>query len=186
MEKIERLKEIEGILYLASELKIMELAKFYNVGFEEAKGYLEELSKEKEDNGVNVKIKGEYAYLETNPQYGERIHNFFNQESKPKKLSRAAMETLSIIAYKQPITKGQIEEIRGVSVERVVHNLEEKNLVEVCGKLESIGRANQYGTTKNFLNYLNITKLEDLPEYENIKMQNLKGDEEKNGKDEVK
>lgn len=68
------------------------------------------------------------------PSVERIINDFFQQESKPKKLSGAALETLSIIAYRQPITKGEIEAIRGVSVDRIIQNLEEKKFVRVCGK----------------------------------------------------
>jgi len=162
-------REIEAMLYLASELEVKELAKFYNINMEKMIGHLNELKEEKKDSGVNLKMEKGMVYFETNPKYGEMVHKFYNQESKPKKLSRAAMETLSIIAYKQPITKSHIESIRGVSVERVVHNLEEKGLVYSSGKLETIGRPNLYSTTNNFLNYLNIDNLELLPNYTEIR-----------------
>jgi segregation and condensation protein B len=161
-------KEIEAMIYLASELEIKEVAKFYNITQERLLDYLYELAEEKKDSGLNLKIEKDIIYFETNPKHGEVVHNFFNQESKPKKLSRAAMETLSIIAYKQPVTKSLIESIRGVSVERVVHNLEEKGLIYPSGKLDSIGRPNLYSTTDNVLNYLNISNLEELPNYEEI------------------
>lgn len=162
-------KEIEAMLYLASELEIKELAKFYNINMEKMVECLDELGEEKKDSGINLKIEKGMVYFETNPKYGEAVHNFFNQESKPKKLSRAAMETLSIIAYKQPVTKSHIESIRGVSVERVIHNLEEKGLVYSSGKLETIGRPNLYSTTDNFLNYLDIDDLTMLPNYTEIR-----------------
>ncbi|MEI6857916.1 SMC-Scp complex subunit ScpB [Psychrilyobacter sp.] len=162
-------KEIEAMLYLASELEVKELAKFYSINVEKMIEYLERLEEKKKNCGINLKIEKGMVYFETNPKYGEAVHNFFNQESKPKKLSRAAMETLSIIAYKQPVTKNHIESIRGVSVERVIHNLEEKDLVYSSGKLETIGRPNLYSTTDNFLNYLNIDDLTKLPNYTEIR-----------------
>ena len=91
------IKEIEAMLYLASELEIKELAKFYNINMEKMMENLGELEEKKEKSGINLKIEKGMVYFETNPKYGEAVHNFFNQESKPKKLSRAAMETLSII-----------------------------------------------------------------------------------------
>ena len=166
-------KEIEAMLYLASELEIKELAKFYKLNIEKMIEYLNDLGIEKKSCGINLKIEKGMVYFETNPKYGEAVYNFFNQESKPKKLSRAAMETLSIIAYKQPVTKSHVESIRGVSVERVIHNLEEKGLIYPCGKLETIGRPNLYSTTDNFLNYLNIEELEELPNYKEISGTNL-------------
>ncbi|MGB6129986.1 MAG: SMC-Scp complex subunit ScpB [Psychrilyobacter sp.] len=162
-------KEIEAMLYLASELEIKELAKFYNIKMEKMVECLDKLEREKKVSGINLKMEKGMVYFETNPKYGERVHNFFNQESKPKKLSRAAMETLSIIAYKQPVTKSHIESIRGVSVERVIYNLEEKGLVYPSGRLETIGRPNLYSTTDNFLNYLDIESLIMLPNYAEIR-----------------
>ncbi len=164
-------KEIEAMLYLASELEIKELAKFYNLNMEKMVECLDKLREEKKDSGINLKIEKGMVYFETNPKYGEVVHNFFNQESKPKKLSRAAMETLSIIAYKQQVTQSNLESLRGVSVERVIHNLEEKGLVYSSGKLETIGRPNLYSTTDNFLNYLNIDSLTMLPNYMEIRQE---------------
>ncbi len=169
MNKENIVKEIEAMLFLASELEIKELAKFYNINIETLMGCLNHLREEKKNCGTNLKIEKETIHFETNPKYGEVVHNFFNQESKPKKLSRAAMETLSIIAYKQPVTKSHIESIRGVSVEKIIHNLEEKGLVYSSGKLETIGRPNLYSTTNNFLNYLNIEDLTKLPNYTEIR-----------------
>jgi len=169
MNKENIIKEIEAILYLASELEIKELAKFYNIDIENIMEYLKELREEKKNCGINLKIEKGMIHFETNPKYGEIVYNFFNQESKPKKLSRAAMETLSIIAYKQPVTKGHIESIRGVSVEKLIHNLEEKGLIYSSGKLETIGRPNLYSTTDNFLNYLNLEDLTKLPNYTEIR-----------------
>lgn len=169
MNKENIVKEIEAMLYLASELEIKELAKFYNVSLGNLMEYLNELQEEKKNCGINLKIEKEMLHFETNPKYGEAVHSFFNQESKPKKLSRAAIETLSIIAYKQPVTKSHIESIRGVSVEKLIHNLEEKGLVYSSGKLETIGRPNLYSTTNNFLNYLNIEDLTKLPNYTEIR-----------------
>ena len=100
---------------------------------------------------------------------GEIINDFFQQESKPKKLSGAALETLSIIAYRQPITKGEIEAIRGVSVDRIIQNLEEKKFVRVCGKKEAVGRPNLYEVTDKFLSYIGIRSIEELPNYFEVK-----------------
>ena len=85
---------------------------------------------------------------------------------KMKKLTKSAMETLAIIAYKGPITKGEIESIRGVGVEKTMANLLEKNLVFVSGKRKSIGTPNLYQVTEDFYSYLNVTGKGDLPGYE--------------------
>ncbi len=168
--------EIEAIIYLSSEVGIKDIAKFYSVKMEKVTAILQDLKKEKKESGLNLKIEKDIVYFETNPKYGGTIHNFFNRESQPKKLSRAAMETLSIIAYKQPVTKSHIEQIRGVSAEGVVHNLEEKGLIYVSGKQDGVGRPNLYSTTDNFLNYFDIESLEELPNYAGIREKNIESD----------
>jgi segregation and condensation protein B len=87
---------------------------------------------------------------------------------KEKRLSQAALETLAIIAYRQPVTKGEIDVIRGVKSERVVEGLMKKGLVEEAGRSDAIGRPLLYATTKNFLRYFDLESLRDLPEIEDI------------------
>jgi segregation and condensation protein B len=79
-------------------------------------------------------------------------------------LSQAALETLSIIAYKQPITRVEIEEIRGVKSDRALHTLGGKDLIEETGRAEAVGRPILYGTTKQFLDYFGLSSLRELPE----------------------
>jgi segregation and condensation protein B len=83
---------------------------------------------------------------------------------KPPKYSRAVMETLAIIAYRQPVTRGEIEEIRGVTVSsNVVKQLEDRGWIEVVGHKETVGRPGLYATTRQFLNDLSLTTLQELP-----------------------
>lgn len=169
-------KNMEAIIFLAGDgIKIKELAKYFSISFLETLSILKEIKEEKKDTGINLEFGDESVYFVTNPVCGENISKFFNQESKPKKLSAAALETVSIIAYKQPITKSEIEAIRGVSTDRIVQSLEERNFIKVCGKKESIGRPNLYEVTEKFLSYLGIDRVEELPNY--IEMRG-----EKNGK----
>lgn len=161
---------LESILLLSGdELKISELCKFFRKDHQEIIKILNEIKDERKNSGINVEIDGENIYLITNPASGEIVHNFFNQESKPKKLSGAALETLSIIAYRQPVTKSEIEGIRGVSAEGVIQNLEDKKLIRICGKKESTGRPNLYEVTDRFFTYLKIDSIEELPNYDEVK-----------------
>lgn len=169
--------KIEAILFLGGDdLKIKELSKFFAIPVENIIQILEELKEERMDTGINIEITGEVVNLVTNPRYGEVINNFFEQETKPKKLSGAALETLSIIAYRQPITKSEIEAIRGVTVDRIIQSLEEKKFIRVCGKKESIGRPNLYEITPKFLGYIGIKSIEELPNYEEVKGSNEIGE----------
>jgi segregation and condensation protein B len=91
-------------------------------------------------------------------------------EEKPKKYSRAFLETLSLIAYKQPVTRGEIEEIRGVSVSSdIIRSLLERDWVKIVGNKDVPGRPALYSTTKYFLSYFNLKNLNDLPALEEIK-----------------
>jgi segregation and condensation protein B len=108
-----------------------------------------------------VKSGGGYQFL-TKPAYQASIGILLKQQSK-KRLSNSALETLSIIAYKQPITKSEAEQIRGVNCDYSVQKLLEKELVEVKGKSEGVGRPILYGTSQKFMDYFGINSLKDLP-----------------------
>lgn len=163
-------RDIEAILLLSGDdLQIEELSKYFKRGMDTIKDILFDIREEMRDRGINLYIKGGRVYLATNPKSGETVHCFFNQESRPKKLSAAAMETLSIIAYRQPVTKGDIEDIRGVAVDGVMNSLEEKKLIAVCGKREGIGRPNLYEVTDTFLAYMGIESVEELPNYREVR-----------------
>lgn len=162
--------QIEAILLLGGEeTKIKDISKFFNISLEQTLSILQELKKERKGTGINIELHEELVYLVTNPICGEIVNKYFQQESKPKKLTTASLETLSIIAYNQPMTKTEIESIRGVSVDRIIQNLEEKRFIRVCGKKESIGRPNLYEITEKFLGYLGIDSVEELPNYFEIK-----------------
>lgn len=107
------------------------------------------------------KSGGGYQFL-TKPAYQSSIGIMLKQQSK-KRLSTSAMETLSIIAYKQPISKTEIENIRGVNCDYAVQKLLDKGLIEITGKAESIGRPMLYGTTLKFMEYFGINDLTELP-----------------------
>jgi segregation and condensation protein B len=107
------------------------------------------------------KAAGGYQFL-TKPAYQASISILLKQQSK-KRLSTSAMETLSIIAYKQPISKTEIENIRGVNCDYAVQKLLDKGLIEITGKAESIGRPMLYGTTAKFMEYFGISDLAELP-----------------------
>ena len=101
-------------------------------------------------------------YLATAPQFSDYIR-LLRAEPKPMKLTMATLETLSIIAYRQPVTRAEIESIRGVSVDSPVNRLLEIELIEVVGRAELPGRPIQYGTTEKFLEFSGVKDLEDLP-----------------------
>lgn len=116
-----------------------------------------------------VKSGGGYQFL-TKPAYQASIGILLKQQSK-KRLSNSSLETLAIIAYKQPLTKGEMEQIRGVNCDYAVQKLLEKELVEIKGKSEAIGRPLLYGTSKKFMDYFGINDLKELPTPKDFKME---------------
>lgn len=108
-----------------------------------------------------IKTGGGYQFL-TKPAYQPSIGILLKQQSK-KRLSTSALETLSIIAYKQPVTKSEMEQIRGVNCDYSVQKLLEKELVEIKGKSDALGRPLLYGTSEKFMDYFGINDLKDLP-----------------------
>ncbi len=107
------------------------------------------------------RIAGGYQFL-TKPAYQTSLGIFLKQKSK-KRLSTSALEVMAIIAYKQPITKGQVEDIRGVNCDYAVQKLLEKELVEIKGKSDGVGRPLLYGTSKKFMEYFGLNSLGELP-----------------------
>ena len=103
-----------------------------------------------------------YQFL-TKPSYQASISILLKHQSQ-KRLSTAQMETLSIIAYKQPVTKSELEQIRGVNCDYSIQKLLEKGLIMIKGKADSLGRPLLYGTSEKFMNYFGINNLKDLPQ----------------------
>ncbi len=107
-----------------------------------------------------------YLFL-TKKAFGPAVSLLIQQKNK-KKLSTAAMETLSIITYKQPVTKPEIEQIRGVNCDYSIQRLLEKDLIQIDGKSESPGRPLLYSTSKNFMDYFKLNSLDQLPQLKDL------------------
>ena len=116
-----------------------------------------------------LKAGGGYQFL-TKSDYHATISNFLNTKSK-KRLSSAAMETLSIIAYKQPVTKTDIEQIRGVNSDYTVNKLLEKDLIEIAGRKEAPGTPILYEVSQTFMDYFGINSMDELPKLRDIQPQ---------------
>jgi len=108
-----------------------------------------------------MKIAGGFSFS-TKQAFSKYIGYLSNEKSK-RRLSQSALETLAIIAYKQPITKPEIEMIRGVNADYIMNTLLEKSLISISGRAETVGRPLLYGTTDEFLKYFGLNKLTDLP-----------------------
>ncbi|AZK47134.1 SMC-Scp complex subunit ScpB [Paenibacillus lentus] len=164
---------IEGLLFLAGEegLSVKQLAEVTEQRQDIITDALLDMkaSFEREGRGLQiVQLAGTYQ-LATLPEHAPFFERLAYSPSRSS-LSQAALETLSIIAYRQPITRIEVEEIRGVKSERAIHTLVNKDLIQEVGRAEAIGRPILYGTTPAFLDYFGLGSLEDLPdltEFEN-------------------
>jgi segregation and condensation protein B len=157
-------EKLEAIIFLSKEMiTIKELAQFYGMENFEMEEVLNNLREKRKNTGINLKIENGIVCLVSNPLFGSDVKRFFNPEMKLKKLSRSAMETLAIIAYKGPITKAEIEQIRSVGVDKTMSNLLERKLIYICGRKKTAGTPNLYEVTDDFYSYLNIRNREELP-----------------------
>lgn len=121
------------------------------------------------NRGIQIIRLGDKYQMCSNPEYADFIKKIM-EPSRKKSLSQATLETLIIIAYKQPITRTEIESIRGVKCDRVVNTLLENNLIYEAGRLDKIGKPIIYKTTDEFLKLLEIESLDELPDKEEISL----------------
>ncbi|AOP33360.1 SMC-Scp complex subunit ScpB [Leptospira tipperaryensis] len=169
---------IEALLFVSGEpLKLASVAKSTGIEKTEAREILDELVldySEKNGGFLLKEIGGAYQFV-TNENFSEILGNIF-KEKRREQLSRSSLDTLAIIAYKQPITLPEIDEIRGVSSRAMVTSLISKKLIKPIGNKEVPGRPALYGTTKEFLIHFGLNKLSDLPapvEVKELKFENL-------------
>ncbi len=167
-EKLQPL--LEAILFSANEpVSINELADNLNY----SKGEIEEQLKKLDDHycqekhGLKLKNFQKGFLLCTSPELSEKVEKVLTSQQKVK-LSEAAMETLAIIAYFQPITRNEIEEIRGVRVDTTLRTLQKYELIKEKGRRDQPGRPIIYGTTEDFLYFFGISDLSQLPKREKV------------------
>jgi segregation and condensation protein B len=157
---------IESLLFVADEpVEIATLAQVLEVDMSAVEASLVELSSDGTHRGVRLQRKGDRVQLVTRPEAAAYVEKFLGLESSGK-LSQAALETLAIVAYRQPCTRAQIEVVRGVNCDGVLSTLLNKGLIEEAGRLETVGHPFVYGTTFAFLQHFGLKSLDDLPPLE--------------------
>lgn len=159
-----RVKNIlESLLFVAREpLSLEELELALNIPREDLRNLLDEMVKEREGSGVQIfKVAGGYL-MGTNPDNAEFVKKITNPREETR-LSPQALETLAIIAYKQPVTRVEIERLRGVDSGWVIETLIAKKLIQEVGRSETVGRPYLYATTDEFLKHFGLESLADLP-----------------------
>lgn len=167
---MENLKDIVlSVLFVAGDgIEKSFIAEKLNVSMKDVEKVVQELNNEfAGEKGIHVIEFKNKVQLASNPSYANYISEVLNP-IREKSLTRAALETLAIIAYKQPITKIDIEDIRGVSSDYAIQILLDQNMIEVVGRKDAVGKPLLFGTTENFLKRFNIKDVSDLPDYEEL------------------
>lgn len=170
MDRLDNLDEIVmSILFVAGQgVEVDDIASKLNVSVDKVKGAVESLKKKYVSPcGINVITYKNKVQLSSNPEYSDFIADVLNP-IKEKALTKAALETMAIIAYKQPITRLEIESVRGVSSDYAIQVLLGHNLIEVVGRKDVVGKPLLFGTTDEFLKRFDLTALDDLPNYETL------------------
>ena len=159
-------KIIEAILFVSGEpVQLGAVARALEVTELEVSAAADELASDYDYNrrGICLKRFGSHIQLSTRPDYAPQIEKLL-QPIQKQSLSQAALETLAVVAYKQPVTRLDIEAVRGVKCDYSVQSLMNKGLIEEVGRKETLGRPILYGTTDAFLSHFGLTSPEDLPQ----------------------
>lgn len=157
---------LEGLLFVVGDdgLSLEDIEEIMIINEDEAKKLLQKLNQEYESDNRGIKISylGEKFKLTTKKENSEYYKKLV--DTKESVLSQAQLEVLAIIAYNEPITRVEIDEIRGISSSHIVKKLMSKDLIKISGKSDLPGKPNLYKTTKEFLDYFGLSTLSDLPE----------------------
>jgi len=165
---------LETILFISpSALSVTQLANLINKKPKEIEAALNNLDAYfKNERGIRLQNNHGKYQITTSPEFSPLIQSVIGLDEAAT-LSQAALEALSIIAYRQPITRPEVDEIRGVNSDGVIRNLMNKGLIHEVGRGDGVGRPILYGTTADFLQYFGLLSLEDLPKFEVLQQNNL-------------
>ena len=164
---ISNLEKIEALLYASGDqgITLRQISQRTALTVAACRQLLEKIIEKytnDEDSGLKVFVSDNVYRLGTKEQLSELVGDYVN-DAKPRVLSEAALETISIIMYNQPITRIEIDQIRGVNSSAILHRLVNQDLIEVTGVKEEVGNPKQYGITNFGLDYFGLKSLKDLP-----------------------
>ena len=169
---------IESLLFVAGEsLKLTEIASILQCSTAFTKKVIGELQEkyEEESRGIRIIVTNDEYQFVTKPCNSEFVQQLLKTNTR-RSLSQASLETLAIIAYKQPITRVEVEEIRGVKSDRAIYTLAEKSLIEENGRKSVPGRPIIYVTTSEFLKHFDFQNLNEMPSFEDFNKNKFKSD----------
>ncbi|MDH5711131.1 MAG: SMC-Scp complex subunit ScpB, partial [Gammaproteobacteria bacterium] len=172
---LEKLKNILEAILLSAEkpMNVQQLDAIFEgdndrPSRDDIRKTLHDLAEEYTDRGFELKQVASGFRIQVKQDFSQWVGRLW--EEKPARYTRALLETMALIAYRQPVTRGEIEEVRGVSVSsNIIRTLEEREWIKVLGHKDVPGRPALYGTTREFLDYFNLTSLDDLPSLAEIK-----------------
>lgn len=163
-------REVEALIFASdATLSIEQLCEYTGSGEDSVHQALDRLNKaflDQQHALIIIEVAGGYR-LATDKDFGAIVSQLF-EGRKPGKLSRAALETLAVIAYSQPCTRMAIESIRGVNCDSAIRTLLERDMINISGRMETPGRPLLYSTTRTFLEYFGLNDLDHLPRFEEI------------------
>ena len=163
-----KLAVLEGLLFVVGDegITLSQVENILDIKTDEAKNLLSELQKEyeKENRGIRISFLADTFKLTTKKEHIEYYQKLITTNPNSNNLTQAALETLAIIAYNQPITRVKIDEMRGISSSFMIRKLLAKDLIAPCGKSDLPGRPNLYKTTSTFLDYFGLATINDLPD----------------------
>ena len=169
MDKLDNLsKIIEGILFVSGDgVSVDDIAEKLEVSKKEISKAIDTLKEEYANRGINIVLYKGKAQMCSNPEIVDDISLVLNP-IKEKQLTKAALETVAVIAYKQPITRLEIEEVRGVNCDYALQLLSNFKMIEVIGRKDAVGKPLLFGTTDEFLKRFQISDISELPDYNEL------------------
>ena len=154
---------VEALLYVADDpVEFAEIARALELSVAAVRGLLDRLEEQTAERGLRVQRQGTRVQLVTAPEAGSYVRRFLGARAE-QRLSPAALETLAIVAYQQPITRPALEAIRGVNCDHAIATLRARGLIEEVGRAESVGRPMLFGTTMSFLEHFGLSNPAELP-----------------------
>ena len=162
-------KIIEGVLFVSGEgVPIDEFKTRFEMNDREFNKCIDILKeKYNADSGINIITYKNKVQLCSNPEIVENISEILNP-IRERSLTKAAMETVAIVAYKQPVTRTDIENVRGVNCDYAIQLLQANNLIEIVGRKDTVGKPVLFGTTENFLKRFELNSIDELPNYNEL------------------
>ena len=160
--------QIEALLFVADEpVSVQQLAQALEVSLDEVESALRDLGARYDGRGLRLQCRDHLVQFVTAPEAADHVRRFLGLDAQTK-LSPAALEALALVAYRQPVTRAEVDAVRGVNSDSVLRTLLSRGLICALGRLDQVGRPIVYGTTFEFLQHFGLSDLSELPALEEV------------------